>query len=249
MAGKSFHLLTKKNTLEKEMPDVSSLKLRIGNVSNSFAKLAKLIKAVKSTYYSDKNIGKRYKSIDSLEGFLSLNSDSMPASGDGLLKAVDLGCGAEPQNIFSAADISGVDIRADVGKNVIKVNLINDSMPFPDSSLNICTAINFIEHVPRLVVLEGGIRFPFVDLMNEIHRVLCDGGLFMSYTPAYPSKEAFQDPTHVNIITEDTFPKYFCAQDSDRPWAEIYGFTGKFRLIDQAWLHNSFLLTLVKAVK
>jgi hypothetical protein len=38
---------------------------------------------------------------------------------------------------------------------------------------------------------------------------------------------AFRDPTHVNIITDETFPLYF--DDSNR-WASIYGFSGAFRI-------------------
>ena len=37
--------------------------------------------------------------------------------------------------------------------------------------------------------------------MNEIYRVLKPGEMLLHFTPAYPSKEAFQDPTYVNIIT------------------------------------------------
>jgi len=98
-------------------------------------------------------------------------------------------------------------------------------------------------------VIDGQMLFRFLRLVNQIHRILCDGALFLSCTPACPSNEAFQDPTHVNIITEDTFSKYLCVEGVGRPWTEIYGFTGEFKLVDQAWLHNAFLLTPGKAVK
>lgn len=45
--------------------------------------------------------------------------------------------------------------------------------------------------------------------MNEVHRVLKPNGIFLHQTPAYPSTVAFRDPTHVNIITEETIPHYF----------------------------------------
>jgi len=48
--------------------------------------------------------------------------------------------------------------------------------------------------------------------MNECYRVLKKDGVFLSMTPIYPYLGAFQDPTHVNIITVDTFTNYFSNQ-------------------------------------
>ena len=42
--------------------------------------------------------------------------------------------------------------------------------------------------------------------------------------------EVFRDPTHVNIITDETFPLYF---DDVNMWARNYGFTGKFKILSQ----------------
>ena len=81
--------------------------------------------------------------------------------------------------------------------------------------------------------------------MNEIHRVLKPNGYFLHSTPGYPSKQVFQDPTHVNFITEDTFPHYFCSNIHNETSMEgvknssaasIYGFNGNFIFIDQAWI-------------
>jgi hypothetical protein len=68
--------------------------------------------------------------------------------------------------------------------------------------------------------------------MDEIHRVLKMGGIFLSLTPAYPDAKAFQDPTHVNFITDRTFPDYFC---SPNLWGRMYGFKGNFILVSQVW--------------
>jgi hypothetical protein len=67
--------------------------------------------------------------------------------------------------------------------------------------------------------------------MNEIWRVLKPGGKFLSQTPAFPQPAAFCDPTHVNIITEQTFALYFCGD----LWAKGYGFKGNFGLLSQQW--------------
>lgn len=55
-------------------------------------------------------------------------------------------------------------------------------------------------------------------------------------------KEAFQDPAHVNIMTEDTIPLY-CG---DRRWANIYGFIGSFSVIEEGWLGNKYFCVLKK---
>ena len=104
------------------------------------------------------------------------------------------------------------------------------------------SAFDFIEHIPR-VLYAPGLRFSFVELMNEIYRCLKKGGRFVSFTPCYPSPVAFQDPTHVNIITEATFPNYFC---EPALWAKMYGFKGKFKLEKQNWnKENTHLITLL----
>ena len=55
---------------------------------------------------------------------------------------------------------------------------------------------------------------------------ISDGGTGAASTPAYPHHAAFQDPTHVNIITSDTH-HYFT-----RPTltAQMYGYVGDFEV-------------------
>ncbi len=62
--------------------------------------------------------------------------------------------------------------------------------------------------------------------MNEIYQALLTSDIFIASTPAYPHPEAFQDPTHVNIITVKTH-EYFCGNDS---YASRKGFAGRFRV-------------------
>ena len=89
-------------------------------------------------------------------------------------------------------------------------------------------------------------RFCFVELMNEIYRVLKPGGTFLSFTPAFPAAAAWRDPTHVNIITEETFPLYF---DDQNRLASVYGFNGYFQITGQRWHENKIhLITEMKKV-
>jgi SAM-dependent methyltransferase len=126
-------------------------------------------------------------------------------------------------------------------QTIIGCDLAIAPIPCDANTFDFITAFDFIEHIPRVAIIDGSTKFPFINLMNEIFRALKPGGLFFAKTPAYPCKEAFQDPTHVNIITEDTFPLYFCNQSAGR----IYGFSGSFTLVAQEWCRPS-LLTLIQ---
>lgn len=160
-----------------------------------------------------------------------------------MTKSLDLGCGPNPKNTFNAVEVYGVDIRADLDKNIRQADLAIDPIPFESSYFDYVTAHDFLEHVPRIAYVPHR-RNCFVEVMNEIYRVLKEGGLFLSFTPAYPKAEAFRDPTHVNIIAEDTFSLYF---DTQYRWATMYGFTGAFEIVMQEW-RGPHLLTVMKKV-
>jgi SAM-dependent methyltransferase len=163
-------------------------------------------------------------------------------------KTLDLGCGHNPRNPFNAGKVIGIDIRRTqaAGVTSLVANLAIDKIPLCNEAVDFVTAFDFIEHIPRFITTQGGSTgFPFVSLMDEISRVLKDGGIFFSMTPAYPYKAAFADPTHINIITEHTFPVYFCTTNDSPPIARAYGFNGDFKLINQGWM-GSHLLSLLR---
>jgi len=157
-------------------------------------------------------------------------------------RSLDIGCGTTPRNPFSADETAGIDIRADAARDIRYADLAVEPVPFADASFDYVTAFEFLEHVPRVLYAPAR-RFPFVELMNEIHRVLKPGGILLSHTPAYPYAEAFQDPTHVNIITEATFAKYF---DDHFTWARMYGFNGAFTVVRQGWFKPHLVSVLRK---
>jgi SAM-dependent methyltransferase len=156
--------------------------------------------------------------------------------------ALDLGCGQNPRNIFEADDVYGVDVSNDLSGRIIKADLAVEDIPFPSEFFDYVTAHDFIEHIPRILYAPER-KMPFVHLMSEIWRVLKINGKFYSSTPAFPHAAAFWDPTHVNIITEQTFPLYF---DNVNKWAKIYGFTGAFEIESQAWNGPHLVSVMVK---
>ena len=146
-------------------------------------------------------------------------------------KHLDLGCGKSPRNPFSADDVYGVDIieRYDPNLNFVfkKCNLSLEKLPFQDDYFDSVSAYDLFEHIPRVHMESGLTRFPFVELMSEIHRVLKPSGQLFALTPVYPKEAAFIDPTHVNFISKNAH-KYFI---SPYNWAIMYGFVGDFRKI------------------
>ena len=158
-------------------------------------------------------------------------------------RSLDLGCGRNPKNIFNADEVFGVDVLDDLDSNIKRADLVIEQIPFEDDSFEYVTAHDFLEHIPRVIYAPSR-RNAFVEVMNEIYRVLRVGGLFLSFTPAYPNAEAFRDPTHVNIITDQTFQAYF---DDVNRWATSYGFKGAFQIKLQEW-RGPHLLTVMQKV-
>jgi SAM-dependent methyltransferase len=147
---------------------------------------------------------------------------------------LDLGCGPVPRNPYAQQVVYGVDLRAGLASEhavMIKAaNLCSQPIPFEDSFFDSVSAYDFLEHIPRVTIgADGSTRFPFIELMDEIWRVLKPGGMLYAQTPAYPSSKAFQDPTHVNIITDRT-QMYFT---EPKLLARMYGFHGTFKKVRQ----------------
>jgi SAM-dependent methyltransferase len=149
--------------------------------------------------------------------------------------SLDLGCGETIRNPYQALQVIGLDIQ--------DADLAIEPIPWANDYFDYVTAYDFLEHIPRLLYVPHR-RYPFVELMSEVWRVMKVGGKFLSSTPAFPHAPAFQDPTHVNIITPLTFAEYF---DDEKTWAKMYGFKGKFHINNMRY-HGPHLIAELEKV-
>lgn len=160
------------------------------------------------------------------------------------MRHLDLGCGNNPRNPYGADELFGADIHpnvTDLGPNFKQANLALDALPYESNFFDSVSAYDVLEHIPRQAIdfQTGEVKLPFINLMSEIWRILKPNGYFYALTPAYPSPKAFQDPTHVNFISEGTH-EYFCGEDA---YAKRYGFLGQFQLVESDWMYQTYAET------
>jgi SAM-dependent methyltransferase len=154
---------------------------------------------------------------------------------------LDLGCGGNPRNPFGAERVYGIDLIPGLDFSSVGVEYLQLKqdfiLPFADNSLDTVSGFDFLEHLSRAWRKDLGTN-EFIHFMNEVFRVLKPGGVALFVTPAFPSRMAFSDPTHQNIITCETI-RYFIGPDSitSPPAYELnYGFEGNFKLLCQFWV-------------
>jgi SAM-dependent methyltransferase len=153
--------------------------------------------------------------------------------------AADLGCGRFPRNPLNAKKLVGIDILPTplfqvTGNVEYRCAEVGGPLPIDTATVDVCTAYDFLEHLPRWDRNPAGeVRNLFIEMMNEVDRILVAGGLFIAVTPAYPSPGAFVDPTHVNTITTTTH-EYFSGPAHAQTLG--YGFGGHFNALATGWL-------------
>jgi len=94
---------------------------------------------------------------------------------------LDLGCGIKPRNPYKCPSLYGIDLRplqVPGVKESRQADLLTGQIPYDSDFFDSVSAYDFLEHVPRVALTGSSTRFPFVDLMNEIWRVLRYRGLF-----------------------------------------------------------------------
>ena len=109
---------------------------------------------------------------------------------------LDIACGKNTKDGFTGVDIwEGAEIVADLEKF---------PWPFADNSVNEIHCSHYIEHTPDLI-----------SFANELYRIMKVGAKAEIIAPYYSSIRAWQDPTHLRAISENTF-LYF-----SKKWREI----------------------------
>ena len=156
--------------------------------------------------------------------------------------SLDLGSGPIPKNPFNSEILKGADFRENKEHDVIYTDLSLGKLPFKDNEFDFISSYDVFEHIQRVSYFEGETIFPFIELMNEVFRILKPNGILFSIQPVYPSKSVFQDPTHVNIMSEDTMDFYFC----EKSWARIYGYNGSFKMLEDGWIGDKYFSFLQK---
>lgn len=99
---------------------------------------------------------------------------------------LDIACGKSKKRGFVGVDIwDGADIVC---------NLEKFPWPFEDESVDEIFCSHYIEHVPDLVAFA-----------NELYRIMKPGAKAAIVAPYYSSIRAWQDPTHLRAISENSF--------------------------------------------
>lgn len=126
---------------------------------------------------------------------------------------LDIGCGNNKQPGFVGLDIQplpGVDIVWDINRH---------PWPIPDECVATAICSHLIEHIPPVAIrADGSTWFPFLEFMNEVWRVTKVGGQFAISCPHATSPGYYQDPTHCNQVSEDTFCYFTPEYENGRLW-------------------------------
>jgi SAM-dependent methyltransferase len=146
---------------------------------------------------------------------------------------LDIGCGNDPMPGFVGMDI------LDLPNVDIVWDLENTPWPLPDECVLSAVASHILEHIQpgygdhrvtglkKLLLKKGLVTeeeldeycgldgSAFINVMNEVWRVLKPGAQFAFVVPHASSSGYEQDPTHVNMINQNTM-RYFDPLDASK---------------------------------
>lgn len=125
---------------------------------------------------------------------------------------LDIACGANKTPGFVGIDMQpfdNVDIVWDLNVH---------PWPLPDACVLRAIASHIVEHIPKVVIDQGKTRFPLIEFMNEVWRLMKAGGEFAIAVPHGASPGFLQDPTHASGLNESTW--YYFSQE--HPFYSFY---------------------------
>lgn len=123
---------------------------------------------------------------------------------------LDLGCGNRKKEGYIGIDrvaLKGVDIVCDIERG----------LPIKDDCVDKVYSFYFFEHLNDIVFI-----------FQELYRVCKNRAIVELTVPYYTSINAFKDPTHKQLFTEETF-RYF---SQDKWYGSDYGINTNFRVLD-----------------
>jgi len=118
---------------------------------------------------------------------------------------LDIGCGRNVRH-----DHVGIDITQITGSNGkpsvdVVMDICKQKLPYEDSSVQEIACFNTLEHLDD---------FKFA--LNEMHRVLKDGGILHGDVPICGTRSHWKDPTHKRCFVKETFA-YFTGTSEWNP--------------------------------
>ena len=122
------------------------------------------------------------------------------------MRRLDVGAGAMREDGWETLDKSDA-YEPDHNHDITQL-----PWPFEDGTFAEVKCVHVLEHIDRNLL---------VPVMNELHRIIEDGGKLFIEAPVAPHWKAFADPTHVSFLVPQTF-LYF-ADASMEHWRKLYG--------------------------
>ena len=136
------------------------------------------------------------------------------------------------------ADYVNVDLVPGPGVECVD---LRQPWPWPSDSIHHVRAWDIVEHLPDKILT-----------MNELWRVLVNGGTVEIAVPTTDGPGAFQDPTHVSFWNRRSFLYYEAGNPYRDRFAQHYGITARFRTVRERTEHSQDgprLTILLEAVK
>lgn len=105
---------------------------------------------------------------------------------------LNLGCG---DRLFESTEaVAWINLDKFDREGVHVVSDIEAPLPFTDNSFHLVLASHIIEHVAN-----------YDQLVQEIHRVLKPGGVFVVRVPEFPCQASVADPDHKRFFVPESF--------------------------------------------